>query len=71
MHVIKTSFNPTDNSIVYVCNDDSVFTFIRDRSSSRVMCQVMRANMTIIRQCLVNYEALDVTEIDKIGVLFN
>jgi hypothetical protein len=71
MHVIKTSFNPTDNSIVYVCNDDSIFTFIRDRSSSRVMCQVMRANLIIIRQCLVNYEAIDVAEIDKIGILFN
>ena len=71
MHVVKTSFNPTDNSIVYVCNDDSVFTFIRDRSSTRVMCQVMRANITIIRQCLVNYEAIENGEIDKIAVLFN
>jgi hypothetical protein len=71
MHVVKTSFNPTDNSIVYICNDDSIFTFIRDRSSNRVMCQVMRANMTIIRQCLVNYESIENGEIDKIAVLFN
>ena len=71
MHSIKTSFNPTENSILYVCDDDTIFTFIRDRYTKRVFCEVRRLNMHIIRNCLTNYESIDHDEIDKIAKLFN
>lgn len=70
-HAIKTSFNPSDNSILYVSNDDTIFTFTRDRTTRRIFCEVRRSNMILVRQCLTNYEPIEDSEIDKIGVLFN
>jgi hypothetical protein len=70
-HSIKTSFNPTENCILYVCDDDTIFTFIRDRYTKRVFCEVRRLNMHIIRNCLTNYESIEHDEIDKIAKLFN
>ena len=70
-HVIKTSFNPSENSILYVSNDDTIFTFTRDRTTKRIFCEVRRSNMILVRQCLTNYEPIEDSEIDKIAVLFN
>jgi hypothetical protein len=70
-HVIKTWFNPSENSILYVSNDDTIFTFTRDRFTKRIFCEVRRSNMILIRQCLTNYEPIDNDELDKIAVLFN
>ena len=70
-YAIKTSFNPSENSILYVSNDDTIFTFTRDRASKRIFCEVRRSNMILVRQCLTNYEPIEDSEIDKIAVLFN
>ena len=70
-HVIKTSFNPSENSILYVSNDDTIFTFTRDRTTKRIFCEVRRSNMILVRQCLTNYEPIEDSEIDKIAALFN
>ena len=71
-YVLKTSYNSADNTLTYVCTDESIFTFVKDRSSSRVFCIVNRYNSpaSIIRQCLTTYEPIENEEIDKIGQLF-
>ena len=71
-YIIKTSYNSADNTLTYVCTDESVFTFVKDRSSSRVFCIVNRYNApaSIIRQCITTYEPIENDEVDKIGLLF-
>lgn len=71
-YVLNTSYSSSDNTLTYVCTDESVFTFVKDRSSSRVFCVVNRFNApaSIIRQCLTTYEPIENDEIDKIGSLF-
>jgi hypothetical protein len=71
-YIIKMSFNTTDNTLTYVCTDESVFTFVKDRSSSRVFCIVNRYNApaSIVRQCVTTYEPIENDDLDKIGFLF-
>jgi len=71
-YIIKMSFNTTDNTLTYVCTDESVFTFVKDRSSSRVFCIVNRYNApaSIVRQCVTTYEPIENDDLDKIGLLF-
>ena len=71
-YYIKSVHSPADNSFVFACTDDSVFTFTRDRNSDRVFCTIFRANTTstIVRSCIPNYEAIGNEELDKIGTLF-
>lgn len=71
-YVLKTSYSSSDNTLTYVCADESVFTFVKDRGSSRVFCVVNRFNSpaSIIRQCVSTYEPINIDEIDKIGGLF-
>jgi hypothetical protein len=71
-YVLKTSYSSSDNTLTYVCTDESVFTFIKDRSSARVFCVVNRYNApaSVIRQCVTTYEQIENDEIDKIAQLF-
>jgi hypothetical protein len=71
-YIIKMSFNTTDNTLTYVCTDESVFTFVKDRSSSRVFCIVNRYNApaSIVRQCVTTYEPIENDDLDKIDLLF-
>lgn len=71
-YVLKTSYSSSDNTLTYVCADESVFTFVKDRGSNRVFCVVNRFNApaSIIRQCVTTYEPINNDEIDKIGGLF-
>ena len=69
---MKMSFSTTDNTLTYVCTDESVFTFVKDRLSNKVFCLVNRYNSpaSIIRQCVTTYEPIENDDIDKIGLLF-
>jgi hypothetical protein len=71
-YVLKTSYSSSDNTLTYLCTDESVFTFVKDRSTSRVFCVVNRFNApaSIIRQCISTYEPIENDDIDKIGSLF-
>lgn len=71
-YILRTSYSSSENTLTYVCTDESVFTFIKDRSTSRVFCVVNRYNApaSIIRQCLTTYEPIENDEVDKIGLLF-
>jgi len=71
-YVLKMSYSPYENTLTYVCTDESVFTFVKDRASNRVFCIVNRfsAPASIIRQCVTTYEPIEHDDIDKIGSLF-
>ena len=72
MFKVTTSYSSSDNSLDFVCSDESVFTFVRDKNSARVFCvlKLSRSPSTVVRKCLEKYEALENDEIDKIGQLF-
>ena len=68
---IKFCYSPSDNSIVFVGNDESVFSFVRDRFTGNVVCSVSSVSKeNIIRFCVTTYEPLDDKLIDKIGELY-
>ena len=71
-YCMKMSFSTAENALTYVCTDESVFTFIKDRSSSRVVCIVNRFDSpaSVIRQCVTTYEPIENDDLDKIGLLF-
>ena len=71
-YYIKSVHSPAENSFVFACTDDSVFTFTKDRNSDKVFCTIFRTNTrsTIVRSCIPNYEPIGNEEIDKIGTLF-
>ena len=71
-YCMKMSFSTSDNTLTYVCTDETVFTFIKDRLSNRVLCVVNRYNSpaSIIRQCVTTYEPIENDDLDKIGLLF-
>lgn len=73
LHGLKSVFAQSENTYIYVCSDDSVFTFTKDLESNRVFCLVNRANTQtlIVRQCVTTYEPLENDDIDKIARLFN
>ena len=71
-YVVNTSYSPLENTLVYVCTDESVFTFSRDRVSERVFC-IMNSSKglaTLVRQCNNLYEPIGNDELDKIGALY-
>jgi len=72
LHALKSVFSQSDNTYIYACSDDSVFTFTKDIESNRVFCLVNRANTqtVVVRQCVTTYEPLENEEIDKIAKLF-
>ena len=69
---LKYVYSPYENCYVYVGNDESTLTFLKDRISCNVFCTFNKFNTSsvIVRQCVNIYEALDNLEIDRIGGLF-
>uniref|UniRef100_A0A6C0AMQ9 Uncharacterized protein n=1 Tax=viral metagenome TaxID=1070528 RepID=A0A6C0AMQ9_9ZZZZ len=68
---IKFVYSPSDNCLVFVGNDDSTLTFLRDRLSGKVVCSMVSHNRdSIVRFCVTTYEPLDDAVIDKIGELY-
>ena len=72
-YVLKTLYSPSENTYVFNCADDSVFTFLKDRLSDKVCCIINRvnSNSTITRLCVTTYEPLGDEQIDKIAELYD
>jgi hypothetical protein len=69
---VKFVYSPSDNSYVFVGNDETVLSFVRDRVTGNVVCSVSSvAKENIVRFCVTTYEPLDDAMIDKIGELYS
>ena len=68
---VKFMYSPAENILVYVGNDETILTFMKDRLTGKVLCSVSQANDTIIRFCVTTYEPLEDTQIDMIGTLYS
>ena len=67
---IKFMYSPSENSYVFVGNDETLVSFVRDRIGGKVVCSVSQAKDTVVRFCVINYESIDDSFIDKIGDLY-
>jgi hypothetical protein len=68
---VKMVYSPSDNIYVFVGNDETVLSFVRDRLSGGVVCSISSVSReNIVRRCVSTYEPLDDTVIDKIGELY-
>ena len=69
---IKFVYSPSDNSYVFVGNDETVLSFVRDRMTGNVVCSVSSVSReNIVRFCVTTYEPIDDAVIDKIGELYS
>jgi hypothetical protein len=68
---VKFMYSPAENVLVYVGNDETILTFMKDRLTGKVLCSVSQATDTIIRFCVTTYEPLEDTQIDMIGTLYS
>lgn len=68
---IKFVYSPSEHCLVFVGNDDSTLTFLRDRLSGKVVCSMVSHNKdSVVRFCVTTYEPLDDALVDKIGELY-
>jgi hypothetical protein len=67
---IKFMYSPSDNSYVFVGNDETLISFVRDRIGGKIVCSVSQAKDTIVRFCVTNYEPIEDAMIDKIKDLY-
>jgi hypothetical protein len=68
---IKFVYSPAENSLVFVGNDETVLSFVRDRLTGGVVCSVSSVSKeNIVRFCVTTYEPIDDAMIDKIGELY-
>lgn len=68
---IKFVYSPSDNSYVFVGNDETVLSFVRDRLTGNVVCSVLSLTKeNIVRFCVSTYEPIDDAVIDRIGQLY-
>jgi len=68
---IKFVYSPSEHCLVFVGNDNSTLTFLRDRLSGKVVCSMVSHNRdNIVRFCVTTYEPLDDAVVDKIGELY-
>jgi len=67
---IKFMYSPSENSYVFVGNDETLVSFVRDRIGGKVVCSVSQAKDTVVRFCVTNYEPIDDSFVDKIGDLY-
>ena len=68
---VKFVYSPFDNSYVFVGNDETVLSFVRDRLTGNVVCSVLSLSKeNIVRFCVSTYEPIDDAVIDKIGQLY-
>lgn len=68
---VKFMYSPAENCLVYVGNDETILTFVKDRLSDKVLCSVNTLTAgTIVRHCVSTYEALEDPIIDRIASLF-
>jgi hypothetical protein len=65
---VKFVFSPAENSLVYIGNDDTNISFVKDRLTGKVVCSASLGS--IVRFCVNAYDPLDDPLIDKIGELF-
>jgi hypothetical protein len=68
---IKFLYSPSEHCLVFVGNDDSTLTFLRDRLSGKVVCSMESRNRdNVVRFCVTTYEPLDDPVVDKIRELY-
>lgn len=68
---IKFIYSPSEHCLVFVGNDDSTLTFLRDRLTGKVLCSIVSHNKdSVVRFCVTTYEPLEDAVIDKIGELY-
>jgi len=68
---IKFVYSPSEHALVFVGNNDSTLTFLRDRLTGKVVCSMVTHNRdNIVRFCVTTYEPLEDAMVDKIGELY-
>jgi len=67
---IKFMYSPAENVLVYVGNDETILSFMKDKLTGKVVCSVSQAMDTIVRFCVTSYEPIEDTQIDMIGTLY-
>ncbi|NBP66501.1 MAG: hypothetical protein EBU66_17875 [Bacteroidetes bacterium] len=68
---IKFVYSPAENSLVFVGNDETVLSFVRDRLTGGVVCSVSSVSKeNVVRFCVTTYEPIDDAMIDKIGEIY-
>ena len=68
---IKFVYSPSEHCLVFVGNDNSTLTFLRDRLSGKVVCSMVSHHRdNIVSFCVTTYEPLDDAVVDKIGELY-
>ena len=68
---IKFVYSPAENSLVFVGNDETILSFVRDRLTGGVVCSVSSVSKeNVVRFCVTTYEPIDDAMIDKIGELY-
>lgn len=68
---IKFVYSPSEHCLVFVGNDNSTLTFLRDRLSGKVLCSMVSHHRdSVVRFCVTTYEPLEDAVVDKIGELY-
>ena len=68
---IKFVYSPSEHCLVFVGNDESTLTFVRDRLTGKVVCSIVSHNKdSVVRFCVTTYEPLEDAVVDKIGELY-
>jgi len=70
---IKGVISPIENTLIYLGQDDTILTFMKDRLKGRVYCSISRVSngASVVRACVTTYDPLDNEDIDRIGTLFS
>jgi len=68
---VKFAYSPSENSLIFVGNDETILSFVRDRLSGKVVCAITtQAKENIVRFCVTTYDPLDNAMIDQIAELY-
>ena len=68
---VKFVYSPTENSLIFVGNDETILSFVKDRFTNNVVCSISSVTReNIVRFCVVMYEPLEDAIIDKISELY-
>uniref|UniRef100_A0A6C0DJN2 Uncharacterized protein n=1 Tax=viral metagenome TaxID=1070528 RepID=A0A6C0DJN2_9ZZZZ len=69
---IHMVYSPAENAYVFVCKDNTILSFVKDRLTGKVVCSVTSmAKENIVRFCVNTYEPIDDAIVDKIGELYS
>ena len=70
---LKDMYSPAENTLIYIGNDETIITFMKDRLTGRVFCSISRLSNgdTVMRACVTTYDSIEDEQIDRISALFS